>query len=325
MPLSEKELLSEVSRIFDLNISALNFAKSNITAEYAKAVEILSVSRKIIVTGVGKSGLVAKKIAATLSSIGFKSFFLHPVEALHGDIGLVENGDSCILLSKSGTSEDIVRLVPYLKSRNVKLIAIVGNHNSFLAYNSDVILNGTVEKEACPYNITPTTSTLTALAIGDALAISLMVNNNITITDFAKNHPLGQIGKNLTLKVKDLMHKDSALPIIKSNSSFKDAIIEISDKKLGCVCVIDSNLKLIGIITDGDVRRMLQKYDEIRNLKVEDIMTKEPITIGTDVFLNEALSIMEQRDSQINVLPVVDENRKCVGVIRVHDIIRSGI
>ena len=325
MALSEKELLAEVSRIFDLNISSLNFAKSNITDEYAKAVEILSSSRKIIVTGVGKSGLVAKKIAATLSSIGFKSFFLHPVEALHGDIGLVENGDCCILLSKSGTSEDIVRLVPYLKSRNVKLIAIVGNNNSYLANNSDVIINGAVEKEACPYNITPTTSTLTALAIGDALAISLMLHNNITITDFAKNHPLGQIGKNITIKVKDLMHKNSALPTIKSNSYFRDAIIEISNKKLGCVCVIDDNKKLIGIITDGDVRRMLQKFDDIRNLKVEDVMSVDPITIGFDIFLNEALSIMEQRDSQINVLPVVDENNKCVGVIRIHDIIRSGI
>jgi len=325
MALSEKELLAEVSRIFDLNISSLNFAKSNITDEYAKAVEILSSSRKIIVTGVGKSGLVAKKIAATLSSIGFKSFFLHPVEALHGDIGLVENGDCCILLSKSGTSEDIVRLVPYLKSRNVKLIAIVGNNNSYLANNSDVIINGAVEKEACPYNITPTTSTLTALAIGDALAISLMLHNNITITDFAKNHPLGQIGKNITIKVKDLMHKNSALPTIKTNSYFRDAIIEISNKKLGCVCVIDDNKKLIGIITDGDVRRMLQKFDDIRNLKVEDVMSVDPITIGFDIFLNEALSIMEQRDSQINVLPVVDENNKCVGVIRIHDIIRSGI
>ncbi len=325
MPLTEKELLAEVSRIFDLNISSLILAKSNITAEYAKAVGILSKSKKIIVTGVGKSGLVAKKIAATLSSIGFKSFFLHPVEALHGDIGLVENGDCCILLSKSGTSEDIIRLIPYLKSRNVKLIAIVGNSNSFLAYNSDVIINGAVEKEACPYNVTPTTSTLTALAIGDALAISLMIHNNIKITDFAKNHPLGQIGKNLTLKVKDLMHKGLALPIIKSKSLFKDSIIEISNKKLGCICVIDDNQKLIGIITDGDVRRMLQEFDDIRNLKVDDVMTKDPVTVGTDAFLNEALSIMEQRDSQINVLPVVDADKKCVGVIRVHDIIRSGI
>jgi arabinose-5-phosphate isomerase len=325
MALSEKELLAEVSRIFDLNISSLQLAKSNITIEYVKAVEILSSSRKIIVSGVGKSGLVAKKIAATLSSIGFKSFFLHPVEALHGDIGLVENGDCCILLSKSGTSEDIVRLVPYLKSRNVKLIAIVGNNNSYLAYNSDVIINGAVEKEACPYNITPTTSTLTALAIGDALAISLMLHNNITIAEFSKNHPLGQIGKNLTLKVKDLMHKNSALPTVKSNSHFRDAIIEISNKKLGCVCVIDDNQKLIGIITDGDVRRLLQKFDDIRNLKIEDVMTKVPISIGPDVFLNEALSIMEQRDSQINVLPVVDHINICVGVIRVHDIIRSGI
>ncbi|MCL5991620.1 MAG: KpsF/GutQ family sugar-phosphate isomerase [Bacteroidetes bacterium] len=325
MPLTEKELLAEVSRIFDLNISSLILAKSNITAEYAKAVGILSKSKKIIVTGVGKSGLVAKKIAATLSSIGFKSFFLHPVEALHGDIGLVENGDCCILLSKSGTSEDIIRLIPYLKSRNVKLIAIVGNSNSFLAYNSDVIINGAVEKEACPYNVTPTTSTLTALAIGDALAISLMLHNNIKITDFAKNHPLGQIGKNLTLKVKDLMHKGLALPIIKSKSLFKDSIIEISNKKLGCICVIDDNQKLIGIITDGDVRRMLQEFDDIRNLKVDDVMTKDPVTVGTDAFLNEALSIMEQRDSQINVLPVVDADKKCVGVIRVHDIIRSGI
>lgn len=325
MSLSEKELLLEVSRIFELNISALQLAKTKISIEYAKAVELLSTSGKIIVTGVGKSGLIAKKIAATFSSLGFKSFFLHPVEALHGDIGLVENGDCCILLSKSGTSEDIVRLVPYLKSRNVKLIAIVGNSSSFLAHNADIIIDGFVEKEACPYDITPTTSTLTALAIGDALAISMMIHNNITISDFAKNHPLGQIGKNLTLQIKDIMHKNSSLPLILSGSNFKDAIIEISNKRLGCVCVVDDKDKLLGIITDGDVRRMLQKFDDIRNLKVDELMTTNPIAISSDIFLNEALSIMEQRDSQINVLPVVDEQQKCIGVIRVHDIIRSGI
>jgi arabinose-5-phosphate isomerase len=325
MALTEKEILAEVKQIFDLNINALKQAKSNITVEYAKAVEILTSSRKIIITGVGKSGLIAKKIAATFSSIGFKTFFLHPVEALHGDIGLVEDGDCCLLLSKSGTTEDLVRLVPYLKSRDVKLIAIVGNLNSFLAYNSDVILNGTVEKEACPHNITPTTSTLTALAIGDSLAIAMMIHKNVSITDFAKNHPLGQIGKNLTIKVKDIMHNGTALPLIKSDSNFKDALIEISNKKLGCICVVDEDNELIGIITDGDVRRVLQKYEDIRGLKTAEVMTGNPITINSDIFLNEALSIMEQRESQISVLPVVDNNKKCIGVIRIHDILRSGI
>ncbi|MBI5324127.1 MAG: KpsF/GutQ family sugar-phosphate isomerase [Ignavibacteriae bacterium] len=325
MPLSEKEINSEVNKIFDLNINALQFAKHNITNEYAKAIELLSKSKKVIVSGVGKSGLIAKKIAATFSSIGFKSFFLHPVEALHGDIGLVEEGDCCILLSKSGTSEDIIRLIPYLKSRDVKIIAIVGNLNSYLAYNSDVILDGSVEKEACPFDITPTTSTMLSLVIGDILAVCSMLFNNITITDFAKNHPLGQIGKNITLQVKDVMHKNSSLPLIYDGSGFKEAIIEISNKKLGCVCIIDKSGKLLGIITDGDVRRILQIHEDIRNLKVEDVMTSNPISITQDLFLNEALSVMEQRESQINVLPVTDDEKKCIGVIRIHDIIRSGI
>ncbi|TAL68943.1 MAG: KpsF/GutQ family sugar-phosphate isomerase [Bacteroidetes bacterium] len=325
MPLTEKEIINEVSNVFDLNVNSLLLAKKNITVEYAKAVELLSVSKKVIITGVGKSGLIAKKIAATFSSIGFKSFFLHPVEALHGDIGLVEDGDCCILLSKSGTSEDIIRLIPYLKSRNVKIIAIVGNLNSYLAYNSDIILDGSVEKEACPHNITPTTSTMVALAIGDVLAVCSMLYNNISINDFAKNHPLGQIGKNLTLQVKDLMHKNSSLPIVNKGTDFKDAIIEISNKKLGCVCIIDNQEKLMGIITDGDVRRILQKHDDFRNLKVEDVMTSNPISIKQELLLNEALSLMEQRESQINVLPVTDEENVCIGVIRIHDIIRSGI
>ncbi len=325
MVISDNKLINEIKNVYELNINSLLYTKEHVDERYVKSVKLLSTSKKIIISGVGKSGLIGRKIVATFSSIGFKTFFLHPVEALHGDIGLVESGDCAILISKSGTSEDIIRLIPYLKSRMVKIIAITGNDNSYLAVNADIVLDGSVSKEACPFNITPTTSTLVALAIGDALAISMMIYNNVSVIDFAKNHPLGQIGKNLTLKVRDVMHANDAKPSIKSSASFRDAIIEITNKGLGCVCVIDNDLKLKGIITDGDVRRVLQKYEDIRGLKVETIMTKNPVSIKPDVFLSEALSVMEQRDSQINVLPVTDTKNIYLGIIRIHDIVRSGL
>lgn len=305
-------------------IDALENAKSNLSDEFAKAVKLLADAPKIVLSGVGKSGLIARKIAATFSSIGLSAVFLHPVEALHGDIGVVSSGDVAILLSKSGTTDELVKLLPYLKMRNSKIISIIGNTNSAIGRYSDVVLNAFVEKEACPFNLAPTASSTLALAIGDALAVALMKIKNITLEDFSKLHPLGQIGRSITVKVCDIMHTGFAVPVCSAKDSFRDALIEISKKELGCVCIIDDNFILEGIITDGDVRRILQKSEDMRGIIVEEVMTQNPVTISEDSYLHEALAVMENRNSEISVLPVVNEFNKLIGVIRLHDIVQSG-
>lgn len=293
--------------------------------EFARAAVILSEAEKIIVTGIGKSGLIGEKIAATLASIGKPAYFMHSVDALHGDIGIVQKNDVVIMLSKSGSTDEIVRLMPFIKSRSAFTIALVSNKDSYLAANSDICLFLPVEAEACPLNIVPTTSTTVALAMGDALAVAIMKLNSISIKDFSMQHPLGQIGRNITIKVGDIMHKGEQIPVCYNGMKFKEALIEMSNKKLGCVCICDSNNKLNGIITDGDVRRILQKYDNIGNITVDEVMTKKPISITKDLFLGEALSVMSNRESQISVLAVLDEEETLLGIIRVHDIVRSGI
>lgn len=323
MKYSSEEIIHFAKETLQIEIDSLISLQAGLDESFVKAIELILSSHKIIVSGIGKSGLIGRKIAGTLLSIGFPAVFMHSVDALHGDIGIVSNGDLAILLSKSGSTDEIINLVPFLKNRGAKIISIVGDNNSFLARNSDVALIGRVEREACPLNIVPTSSAIVALAIGDALAACLMKIKNLTLDDFARQHPLGQLGRNIILRVSDVMHKAEKLPRVYTDSSFKDAIIEITNKKLGCVCVVDTNSILRGIITDGDVRRALQRFNSIENLKVNDVMTINPITVGPDVLLAEALAIMEQRESQINVLPVVDSQNKCIGVIRLHDIIRS--
>ena len=319
------ELIDICKSVLRQEIDALENTYLKIGSNYSEAVELICKSNKVIVSGVGKSGIIGKKISATFSSIGISSVFLHPVEALHGDIGLVQDDDVVILLSKSGTTDEIIRFLPYIKMRSAKIISILGNTKSFIARHSDIVLDGSVEKEACPFNLAPTTSSTVALAIGDSLAIASMKYKNVTLEDFSRLHPLGQIGRNITVKVKDIMHTNENLPLIFADAPFKNAIIEITNKDLGCVCVVDKDNYLIGLITDGDVRRVLQNSDDLRELKVLTVMTKNPITIKPESFLGEALKVMENRTSEINVLPVIDENKKLVGLIRLHDIIRTGV
>jgi arabinose-5-phosphate isomerase len=325
MRLNTKEIIKQAVESIDLTQRSLELLKKRFDRNFTDAVKCITTAKQVFVSGVGKSGLIAQKIAATFTSIGVPSFFLHPVEALHGDIGMVRKGDVVILLSKSGTTDELVRILPYLKKRKVKIISIVTNTQSFLANNSDIVLEAFIERESCPFNIAPTTSALVSLAIGDALAVCAMSMKNMTVEDFAQNHPLGQIGKNITMTVADIMHKGKALPLIFTHSSIKDALIEITDKSLGCVCVIDKNGILKGIITDGDIRRLLNKTDNVHGLKARDIMTINPIAVKRETYLGEALSIMENRSSQINVLPVISSSGKCIGVIRLHDIVRSGL
>ncbi len=279
---------------------------------------------KVVVLGVGKSGVIAQKIAQTMTSTGTVAVFLHPSDALHGSLGVITAGDVVIALSNSGETEEILSLLPALKPKQISLIAIVGNVNSSLAKNADVALDASVDQEACPLNLAPTTSTTVALAIGDALAMTLMQDRGWTAEDFASNHPAGNLGKRLTLRVSDLMH-DS--PNIRPAADWMEVVTTIGKFGLGAVNITDDNAHLKGIVTDGDLRRVLEKTapENFSQLSAENMMTAGPITVGKDTLAYDALKLMENRPSQISVLPVVDENGVCLGLLRLHDIVKSGL
>ncbi|MBK9247742.1 MAG: KpsF/GutQ family sugar-phosphate isomerase [Ignavibacteria bacterium] len=304
--------------------NALSTVAKALNKDFITAVDCIVTANKLIVVGIGKSGIIAQKIAATFASVGTCAIYLHPVDALHGDIGVLESNDVCLLLSKSGNTSEVLQLVPYLKKKGVKIISIVGTLNSPIARLSDVALSASIEKEACPYNLAPTTSASVTMGLGDALALSVMKAKNFTASDFAENHPSGQLGRNLNIRVKDVMHKGIELPRIHLNATFREALIASSAKGLGCVCVVESE-RLEGIITDGDIRRILQQHDDIRYLTVDEVRTKNPLTIHENAMIGEALSLMEHRESQINVLPVLNDSQLCVGVIRLHDILRGEV
>lgn len=279
---------------------------------------------KIVVLGVGKSGIIANKIADTMTSTGSVAVFLHPSDALHGGLGVVSAGDCLIFLSNSGETDELIALLPSIRAREVKTIAIVGNTESTLARNCEVVLDASVDQEACPLNLAPTTSTTVALAIGDALAMELMQLRELTPSDFAANHPAGRLGKRLTLRVSDLMHPS---PSVSPDAGWLDVVRAISKFALGAVNVTDQNGMLVGIVTDGDLRRTIERTPSERfdSLNAAAMMTNGPITAGPENLAFDALTIMENRRSQISVLPVVDETGRAVGMIRLHDIVRSGL
>jgi arabinose-5-phosphate isomerase len=279
---------------------------------------------KVIVTGVGKSGVIAQKIAQTLTSTGTVGIFVHPSDALHGSLGVVKEGDIIIALSNSGETDEILAIMPALKRRKVSVIAIVGNIDSTLARQSDVVLDASVDKEACPLNLAPTTSTTVALAIGDALAMTVMESRGLTAEDFAANHPAGRLGKRLTLTVESLMH-DS--PNVAEDAGWLEVVKAISKHSLGAVNVIDNSGKLVGIVTDGDLRRTIERTDPsaFGSLNAAAMMTRSPITATPSMLAYDALQLMEDRPSQISVLPVVDDAGGSVGLLRLHDVVRSGL
>lgn len=282
---------------------------------------------KVLVLGVGKSGIIAQKIAATMTSTGTAALFLHPSDALHGGLGILNSGDVVIILSNSGETDELLAMLPYLKQRHVPIVAIVGSLNSTLAQRADAVLDASVDQEACPLNLAPTTSTTVALALGDALAMTLMKVKGLTPDDFAFNHPAGRLGKRLTVRVSDLMHGGRQNPTLASGSSWVEVVRAISSGGLGAVSVIDSDGRLAGIITDGDLRRAIQRldHDALASLNGDEIMTRNPTVATPDLLAYDALRLMEDRPSQISVLPVVDSERVCVGLIRLHDIVRSGL
>ena len=289
-----------------------------------KTVRILEdCAGKIIVTGVGKSGIIAQKIAQTLTSTGTIAVFVHPSDAMNGSLGIMSRGDVLIALSNSGETDEILLLLPALQKRNTCIVSIVGNVDSTLARQSDVVLDASVDEEACPLNLAPTTSTTVALALGDALAMTLMEAKGLTAEDFAANHPAGQLGKRLTLTVKNLM-RDS--PNVSPDANWLAVVKAISKHSLGAVNVIDENEKLVGIVTDGDLRRTIEKTaaKKLENLTAAQMMTENPTIAAPGMLAFDALQLMENRPRQISVLPVV-ENEKCVGLLRLHDVVRSGL
>lgn len=293
-----------------------------------RAIDLLRQCKgKVVILGIGKSGIIAQKIAATMTSAGTAAIYLHPSDALHGGLGILQSGDLVMVLSNSGETEEIIGMLPHLKNRNTPLISIVGNLDSTLARRADVVLDASVDQEACPLNLAPTTSTTVALAIGDALAMTLMKVKGITSDDFAVNHPAGQIGKRLTLRVADLMHDGRTTPRINVGSSWIEVVRAISSGGLGAVCVVDEAGKLAGIITDGDLRRAVEQTDHeaLSKLTCDDFMTRKPTVASPEVLAYDALRLMEDRPSQISVLPVVDGDGNCVGLVRLHDIVRSGL
>lgn len=283
--------------------------------------EILKSKGRVVITGIGKSAIIANKIVATMNSTGTPALFMHAADAIHGDLGMIQSHDIVICLSKSGNTPEIKVLIPLLKRRGSKLVALVRNKNSYLAEHADYVLNATISEEACPNNLAPTTSTTAHLAMGDALAVCLLELRNFSSEDFAKYHPGGSLGKQLYLKVEDVI-SNNQLPLVVPDTPLKDVILEISSKRLGATAVVDNKQNLLGIVTDGDLRRMLQKESNIGSIKAADIMTRSPKTIDKTEFAVKALQMMQENN--ISQLVVIDGSR-VVGFIHLHDLLKEGI
>jgi arabinose-5-phosphate isomerase len=316
------EWITVARTVLEAEAQAINRAAERLDQSLARAVQlILDHPGKVVVSGIGKSGHIGQKIAATLASTGTPAVFLHAAEAVHGDLGIYTPGDPSILISKSGSTAELLRLMPVLRQFHSPLIALVGNLKSPLARQADVVLDARVEREADPLNLAPTCSTTVALALGDALAVALMQARQFTDKDFARYHPAGQLGRNLWLKVADVMHQGEAVAWVRPETPLRQVIIAMTERPLGAACVVDADYHLLGLVTDGDLRRALVQHEDIRPLQAGDIMISRPITVSPRSSLKEATQLMEDRPSQISVLPVVEpESRQCLGLVRIHDI-----
>lgn len=327
--MKKEDYFSQVTELLRMEADAITCAAGRLRRDAVeRAVELLaSCTGKVVTVGIGKSGHVAQKLAATLTSTGTAAVFLHPSDALHGGIGMIKAEDVVVVLSNSGETYELLELLPHLKQKAGALIAVVGNLQSTLAQRADVALDASVDREACPLNLAPTTSTTVALAIGDALAMTLMRAKQFRAEDFALNHPAGRLGKRLTLKVSDLMHTHECGPTVRRDATLLEVVRAIGDGGLGAVNVVDDEGRLVGIITDGDVRRTLQKgrLADLESLRAAGVMTPDPVVVVPETMAYAALRLMEDRPSQISVLPVVDGARRCVGMLRLHDVIRSGL
>lgn len=321
------DILAEARDVLQQEAKGIENLIPTLDQNFVNAVHMIMESKgRTIVTGMGKSGHIARKVSATLSSTGTPSIFLHPAEGIHGDLGMVTGDDVVLAFSNSGETVEILNILPSLKRIGAKIIAVVGNHNSTLAKNSDVILDASVEKEACPLGLAPTTSTTVALALGDALAIVLLSCHHFTKNQFAIYHPGGALGRKLLMTVENVMHKGNDNPVISEDSIVQDALFMMTEKGLGAVSVVDEEGRLVGLVTDGDVRRGLETGSNFLQWPVNAMMTKNPRQITSDKLAAEALHIMEKNQPRpITVLPVVDGDGKAVGMVHLTDLLRQGV
>jgi arabinose-5-phosphate isomerase len=318
------EILNKAREVIRLEAEAIAALEKRIDANFERAVDLLLGCRgRVIVSGIGKSGIIAQKIAATLSSTGTAAIFLHAAEAAHGDLGVVMRGDVVICVSKSGGTEEFYPLIPLFKRLEIPIVAMTGNYHSPLAERADVVLDISVAKEACPHNLAPTASTTAALAMGDALAVALVEKRHFSREDFALRHPAGALGKKFLLRIDDVMYSGDKIATVDENATIDEVIFEITRKRFGGTCVISPDGRLAGIITDGDLRRLLKHRRSIEGLVARDIMTREPKTVHLGTLAAQVLEIMEEHD--IMQMVIVDAEHHPVGMIHLHDLLKAGI
>ncbi len=324
MNLADQNIIEKGKNVIRLEARALEKLVDQVDESFEKAVQLIRGARgRVIVTGIGKSGIVGRKIAATLTSTGTAAFFLHPTEGAHGDLGMVLKDDVVICISKSGNTEELAQLIPIFKRIGVPIIAMTANPESELARKSDVMINIGVVEEACPFDLAPTASTTATMAMGDALAVALLELRNFSLEDFARLHPGGAIGRKLLLRIDDLMSTGERLPRVGPDTLLKDAIMEITSKRFGATSVLNGGDRLLGIITDGDVRRLIEKRKDLWDLRAEEVMTRNPITVKVGTLATAAFNVMKIR--AINTILVVDAENRLVGIVHIHDLLKAGI
>jgi arabinose-5-phosphate isomerase len=322
--LNSEDIIKKGKQVVRVEAESISGLEKSINDDFVNAVEtILSSKGRVVLTGMGKSGLIARKIVATLNSTGTPAIYLHPTDALHGDLGMVRKEDVVILISKSGETEEISNLLPMFKRLNVALIAMCGNPDSSLAKSCDIFLDIHVREEACPYDLAPTSSTTATLVMGDALSVALLEKRGFTPEDFAFLHPGGSLGKRLSLKISEIMISGDRIPSVRESTSLKDVIFEITSKRLGVTAVTDNEGRLIGIITDGDLRRLLERTLDIKNLTAKEVMTSNPKVLKEDYLASFALQQME--NFKITSLIITDRDNKPIGIIHLHDLINLGL
>ncbi len=320
------DVLKELRRVIELEKQTITDLSESLGPVFEEAVKLLYACKgKVVLTGVGKSGIIAQKIAATLVSTGTPALFLHGAEGMHGDIGIIGKEDIVLAIGKSGESEELIVILPFIRRLGAQVISITTNPNSSMARHSDLVLVTPVKEEACPLNMAPTSSTTAALVLGDALAMTLMRLRDFQPTDFALYHPGGQLGKRLLLKVKDVMRSGKGNPIIHESSDSRTMLFEITNKRAGAVSIVDDDQRLLGLVTDFDIRRTLESGKNLFELAIKEIMNPKPNFVYEDEMAIHALEMMEKREKPISVLPVLDSNSKVVGMIHLHDIIARGL
>lgn len=319
------KILKRARDVLDIEARGILSLVDRLDDNFVQAVDLLHACKgKVVVTGVGKSGLICRKIAATLSSTGTPSFFLHAGDANHGDMGMIMKGDVVLAVSNSGETDEILKFTPIVKRLGVKLIVMTGNDTSTLSRAADVVLDGGVKEEACPLGLSPTASTTVALALGDALAVVLLEKKGFKEEDFALRHPGGTLGRKLLLRVEDVMHRDAELPLVHEEMAMKETLLEITSKRLGVTGVVDGKGELVGVITDGDLRRGLENKGDIFRFKAKELMSRNPKTIPVDALAARAVALMEQH-SITSLFVLEDGARKPLGVVHLHDLLKAGI